>query len=107
MSTNLRDAAAIACGSLSSHAQDLIECLLCATRVPQFSEQALAWDWFTGYFSETAHFCPDCRRSLAVFVNQLRALSQTDLARTHSLVKLREDYVRTLPSTLNDDNRSV
>ncbi|MGF6603685.1 hypothetical protein P3T23_008439 [Paraburkholderia sp. GAS448] len=37
-------------------------CCMCGAPCPdKFAGAARGWDWFTGYFDETVHFCPSCR----------------------------------------------
>jgi hypothetical protein len=36
-----------------------MKCLLCsASIIDRRSREAIGWDWFTGYFDDTAVFCP-------------------------------------------------
>ena len=36
------------------------KCELCERVLPdKLSSEARGWDWFTGYLTETVHFCPD------------------------------------------------
>ncbi len=41
-----------------------MNCRVCGIQGPdKFSKAASEWDWFTGYLSDTVHFCPLHRRS--------------------------------------------
>lgn len=36
-----------------------MKCVVCGTSVRPPSKNSAEWHWFTGYLSETVHFCPN------------------------------------------------
>ncbi|CAE6845466.1 hypothetical protein R75461_07230 [Paraburkholderia nemoris] len=63
----------------------LAACCVCGTPCPdKFTGAARGWDWFTGYFDETVHFCPACRaRRSSVHAHLLRISATTPLPPAH------------------------
>ena len=48
-------------------------CHFCGrTLESKYTQEALRWEWFTGYGESPLHFCPPCRRARQFDIDRLR-----------------------------------
>jgi hypothetical protein len=65
------------------HYEDQKPPFLCAfscgsSLMNKYSDEADAWDWFTGYGDKTIHFCPACRGRRKSDIERIRVMLDSE-----------------------------